>query len=158
MSTTHDDVDRSALPADEVADGVAQLDTTLAALRRTPLWQLPESQVLDLRRALEVTAARLAGLTLTVTREIDARGAAVSLGAPSTVAWLTGSLHLHPAVARREVSLAHALHVSPDGAAPDPAGTRVGGELVRPLPATGAALAAGQLSLASAAEVERAVR
>ena len=139
-------------------DDLAEVRAALAGIRTAPLWQLPESEVVQLRRDLQATAAMLAAVTLTVTREIDARGAAVSLGAPSTVAWLTGSLHLHPGAARREVTLAHALQASPDGTAPDPAGPRVGGELVRPLPATGAALAAGQLSLASAGEIERAVR
>ncbi|MDQ1641533.1 MAG: hypothetical protein QOJ90_884, partial [Actinomycetota bacterium] len=139
-------------------DDLAEVRAALTRIRTAPLWQHSESEVVQLRRDLEATAAMLAAATLTVTREIDTRGAAVSLGAPSTVAWLTGSLHLHPGAARREVTLAHALHLCPDDTAPDPAGTRVGGELVQPLPATGAALAAGQLSLASAAEVERAVR
>src|SRR4051812_33134917 len=80
----------------------------LAAMVGDRMWTVPEDELIGLRRSLEATAARVAAVTLAVTREIDVRGAAVSLGAPSTAAWLAGSLRLHPGAARREVALAHA--------------------------------------------------
>src|SRR4051812_46517282 len=81
---------RSAMAA------VAVVDAALEDARASAWWQLSDAELVGLRRSLEATAARLATLTLTVTREIDVRGAAVSLGAPSTAAWLAGSLRMHP--------------------------------------------------------------
>src|SRR4051812_31800713 len=71
----------------------------LAAVAADGLWSVPEGSLLTVRRALEATAARLAAVTLTVTREVDDRGAATSLGAPSTAAWLMSALRLHPGAA-----------------------------------------------------------
>src|SRR4051794_22037604 len=139
--------------------------TAFASVAGEGLWSVPEAQLLALRRAMEATAARLAAATLTVTREVDERGAAVSVGAPSTAAWLMSSLRLHPGAARREVALAHSLTSPPPadpatGAAAGPAGAllRGGDGSGVALPVTGAALAAGEVSLASAAEIDKAIR
>jgi uncharacterized protein DUF222/HNH endonuclease len=115
---------------------VEALDAALTMLAGANLWSLPEGELLGLRRDLAATTARLAAVTLAATREIDGRGAAVAVGAPSTEAWLRGSLHLTPGAAKEEVTLAAALS----------------GELS----ATGAALAEGAVSLAHAAQIARA--
>ena len=138
--------------------------TAFAAVAGDGLWSVPEAQLLALRRAMEATAARLAAVTLTVTREVDERGAAVSVGAPCTAAWLMSSLRLHPGAARREVALAHSLTHSLTSAPPDVTGGSAGALLrggdgaAVALPVTGAALAAGEVSLASAAEIDKAIR
>jgi len=127
--------------AHPVMAGRAELDASLsrcAALVDDRAWSMSESELLDLRRDLEATAARLASMTLAVTREVCDRGAADSVGAPGAVAWLTGSLRMHPGAAKQEVLLAETL----------------GSELA----ATGDALAAGTVSLAAAREIDRSVR
>ncbi len=97
------------------------------------LWSMSESDLLDLRIDLEATRARLESATLTVTREVDGRGAATATGAPSTAAWLRGRLRLHPGAAKAEVELAR--------------------DLATEMADTAAALAAGHISRDAAAAV-----
>lgn len=126
--------------AHAVTTARSELDVALGRFARLTerLWQVSEAELLRLRRDLEATAARLSSVTLAVTREIDSRGAAGSVGAPSTTGWLMGSLRLHPGAASQEVILAESL----------------GAEFA----ATGAALAAGEISLAAAWQISKAVR
>jgi hypothetical protein len=88
---------------------LAAVDDALAQLAAANLWSMSEPDVLDLRIDLEASRARLESVTLTVTREVDGRGAATATGAPSTAAWLRGRLRLHPGAAKAEVELARDL-------------------------------------------------
>jgi hypothetical protein len=65
-----------------VALGV--IDEGISALAQANLWSLSERELLGLRIAQEATLARLHAQILATTREVDARGAAVEVGAPST--------------------------------------------------------------------------
>ena len=112
---------------------LSALDAAAADLRSANLWSLSEADLIDLRIALEASRARVESAVLAVTREVDARGAAVTTGASSTAAWLRGRLRMHPGAAKAEVALAKEL----DG----------------PLADTGAALAAGGISLDQARSV-----
>ena len=91
-----------------------------------------------MRIAQEATLARLHAQVLATTREVDGRGAAVAVGAPSTAAWLRGRCGLHYGAAKREVQLAV--------------------ELDSALPVLRDALAAGEVSLEHARVVADGIR
>ncbi len=127
-----------AHPVTEAQESLDAALTELAAIADDRRWTMSEVELLKLRRSLEATAARLTAVSLGVTREIEERGAATRVGASGTVAWLMGSLRMHPGAARQELRMAESL---------------AGG-----MAATGAALASGRLSYPAAAEIDKAVR
>src|SRR5262245_51803712 len=94
------------------------------------LWSMTDEQTLTARVQLGRIVNRVTAATLQTTREIDARGAAGAVGAPTTRAWLVNRCRIHPGDAHRETALAAALDTA--------------------LPATAAALAAGDLTRAAA--------
>ncbi|MGZ4596721.1 MAG: DUF222 domain-containing protein [Actinomycetes bacterium] len=113
----------------------------LDALEDANLWALSDPEALGARVELERIASRVAAAKLQATRELEQRGAATAAGATSLVAWLVSVLHEHPGEAAREVTLATALD--------------------RDLPATAAALAAGDITPAAAlviADTDKALR
>jgi hypothetical protein len=89
-------------------------------------------------------------------QEADARDLGRRLGAASTTAWLRARLRLRPGEAKTRVDLAHRLRVgeSIDGPVDYAAnvGTTAGG---RSMPATAAALAAGDVSVDHAGVIAR---
>ena len=86
------------------------------------------------RVELERLASRLyAGSGLRATREVEVRGAAVAAGATSSRSWLINVLRIHPGEAARELALA--AQVADD------------------LPATAAALGAGEITPAAVAVI-----
>jgi len=116
---------------------LAAVDAGLDGLGVANLWSLPDADLLELRVAQERTLARLQAMILATTREIDGRGAAVATGAHSTAGWLRSRLRAHPGAAKAEVILAADL----DG----------------DLEATGARLAAGDITRDQAAAVSLAM-
>ena len=116
---------------------LAELDTALDHLGEANLWSLSPAQLRGLRVDMERVSARLASATLTVTRELDASGAAVETGAVSSAGRLRGTCRLDPRAAKREVRLAAAL----DG----------------PFAATAKALGAGEISVEHAQVIREAV-
>lgn len=110
----------------ELRAGLITLAAALDSVGETPLWRVPDSQLLEGLRQLEVLTARLESKRLALVREVDSRGVTVAESMLSTAAWLRDGLRRHPGAASRDVTLARAL----------------AGELS----ATGAALAAGQVS------------
>jgi len=116
---------------------LGELDTALDHLGEANLWSLSPAQLRGLRVDLERVSARLASATLTVTRELDASGAAVETGAVSSAGWLRGTCRLDPRAAKREVKLAAAL----DGT----------------FAATAKALSAGEISVEHAQVIREAV-
>ena len=113
------------------------VDEAVTALGEANLWALSDSELLDLRVAQERSVARLQARVLATTREIDSRGAAGKVGAPSTAAWLKGRVGVAPGAAKREVALARELDVD--------------------LPVLRDALATGELSLGHARVVADAI-
>lgn len=104
------------------------------------LWSLSDAEVLRVRVELERVASRIWAAKLRATREVDVRGAATAVGATSLTAWLVHAVRQHPSDAAREVRLAKALD--------------------QDLPATAAALGAGDITTAAAsviAETDRAL-
>jgi uncharacterized protein DUF222 len=118
--------------------GLRVIDEGIEGLAEANLWSLPDPELLGLRIAQEATLARLHAQILATTREVDARGAAVSVGAPSTAQWLRGRCGQHHGAAKREVQLAV--------------------ELDQTLPVLREALAAGEISLAHAQVVADGIR
>ena len=98
-----------------VALGV--VDEGIDGLAEANLWSLSDQELLGLRIAQEATLARLHAQILATTREVDRRGAAVAVGAPSTAGWLRGRCGLHYGAAKREVQLAGELDSDTAGAA-----------------------------------------
>jgi hypothetical protein len=116
---------------------LGEIQAGLDHLAAANLWSLSPTQLRELRVDLERVTARFAAAGLCVTRELDASGAAVETGAYSSAGWLRGTCRIDPRAAKREVALAAAL----DGR----------------LAATGAALAAGEISLEHAQVIRQAV-
>jgi hypothetical protein len=81
-------------------------------LAESNLWSLSDQELLGLRIDQEATLARLRAQVLATTREVDARGAAVEAGSPSTALWLRGRCGLHYSAAKREVQLAVELDLT----------------------------------------------
>jgi hypothetical protein len=126
------------LPAHPARLALAVVDRGVAGLAGANLWSMPEQELLSVRVDAEATRGRLDAAVLTLTREIDGRGAAVRAGASSTAAWLRGCCRQRPAIAHGEVRLA--------------------AELDTDLPTLAAALAAGQVSHESARVVADTIR
>jgi hypothetical protein len=96
-------------------------------------WALSETELVDGLDLLHALAQQVAAVQLALVREVDARAVATRQGATSTKVWLRDRLRVSGASADRMVRLAVAL----DG----------------PLPATGAALAAGAVTVEQAWQI-----
>ena len=114
------------------------IDAGIDVLAESNLWSLSDSELLGLRIAQEATLARLQAQVLATTREVEARGAAGKVGAPSTAGWLRGRCGQHYGAAKREVQLAV--------------------ELDSTLPVLRAAFATGEVSLTHAHVVADGIR
>jgi hypothetical protein len=78
-----------------------EIDAALDSLADANLWSLSPCQLRELRIDLERVSARFAAAGLTVTRELDASGAAVVTGALSSAGWLRGTCRIDPRAAKR---------------------------------------------------------
>jgi Domain of unknown function (DUF222) len=120
------------------------------------LWALGDA---ELEAVLERTlrqAARLAEFELRLVAEADGRDLGRRLGASSTALWLRGRLRIRLGDARALVETANRITASTEGPVDYAAnvGSAVSG---REMPATGAALAAGQVSLEHAVVIAKAM-
>ena len=77
-------------PGEDALTLLAQVEGLLDKLHTAPLWQLGNTQTLELVKAATVVAAKVASVRLAAVREVDARGTATADGASSTAAWLQG--------------------------------------------------------------------
>jgi hypothetical protein len=98
-----------------VAGALVVLDEAFDGAIGADLWQLTDAELLEAARELHRQQCRSEALQLALVREIDQRGAAVALGAPSTKAWLRSGLRMHPGAAKRLAATATALHSDPAG-------------------------------------------
>jgi hypothetical protein len=123
-----------------VTAGLADLEVALDRLDEVEAWMVGSGELVEATATLHRLRNRADSAFHALVREVDARGAAVAQGAPSTSAWLRERLHLHPAAARRAVSVARALH-DEDPAGPlapsDDTETATGHVLLREAFATG---------------------
>jgi len=126
---------RHRLPA--VLAELAVLRETVDRLADTPAWPLDDDELAAAVETVSQEIARLEAIRLSLVREVDGRDLAGRVEATSTGALLRERLRIRPGQARGLVDLAAAL----DG----------------PLAATGAALAAGTISVDQAQAIMRAV-
>ncbi|ETA02485.1 hypothetical protein ThrDRAFT_02226 [Frankia casuarinae] len=123
-----------------VPSGLAVVAEQVGGLLDAPVWSLSDAELYGALDDCSVELARLAAVRLALVREAHGRNLAVREGATSTAALLRERLRIRPGDAHRLVDLALALAV--DG----------------PLSATGAALAAGAITVEQAVEVRTTIR
>ena len=133
-----------------VAAAVAAADECLDELGRAELWSLGNQELTGAAQDLHRVVCRAQAELVRLVAEVDARGAAVELGAPSTASWLIWGLRLHPGAAKRAVRDARALHADPARPlVPAPGEDRE----PRGLAATREAFSAGAISAEQVSEV-----
>ncbi len=129
---------------------VAGLDAVGEALDKAAagdVWSLSDDDLAATVVACEVVAARQAALSLRLLREADARDLGRRLGATSTTAWVKFRLRLRPGEAKMRVELTNRLDPDAAGGPVDFAANVASTAGARSMPATAAALAAGQVSV-----------
>jgi Domain of unknown function (DUF222) len=94
-------------------DAVAAMATTIDACVSASVWSLPDPELIASLDAVHQAQQRLAAVQLTLVRELDARGVAVTQGASSTPVWLRERLRMSIRSAHRLVRLAAALDRAP---------------------------------------------
>jgi len=154
-----DVLDRTATT--EVGAALGAAGDAVDRLAGAELWELGNGELTGAVQELHRLACRAQAQMSRMVAEVDVRGAAVELGAPSTASWLTWGLRLHPGAAKRAVRDARALHIDPAGplvpvtaaAEPEPASQPEPGRLG----VTRAAFAAGDLSGEQVSEIVTAV-
>jgi hypothetical protein len=124
--------------AHPVVEALAAVAAAVDEVAGLPVWSLSDAGLLGALAAGERAAAKLAAVRLSLVREADGRDVASRSGAASAAALLRWQLRVAPGEAKARVDLAAAL----DG----------------PLAATGAALAAGDISVEQAQAIYRVVR
>ena len=108
-----DVLDRTA--STEVGAALGAVADGLDHLAGAQLWGLSSGDLTGAVMELHRLACRVQAEMSRLVAEVDVRGAAVELGAPSTASWLTWGLRMHPGAARRAVRDARALHTDPAG-------------------------------------------
>lgn len=121
---------------------LVELEAALDRLTEVATWMVGSGELVEATATLHRLRNRVDAAFHELVREVDARGAAVAEGAPTTAAWLRERLRLHPAAAKRTVATARAVHDDPTGplAPSDDTETGRGGALLRE------AFAAGEVS------------
>src|SRR5215210_1652187 len=150
-----DVMDRTGITPVAAALGAAA--DGLDRLASAELWGLSGGELTGAVVELHRLECRVQAEKMRLIAEVDVRGAAVELGAPSTASWLTWGLRLHPGAAKRAVRDARALHTDPAGplvpvAAAEPDEGRDPAQPGR-LAVTRAAFASGSLSGEQVSEV-----
>src|SRR6185369_11636452 len=94
-------------------DAVRHWGEEAAKAADSPLWPLPDAEVLDLLRAVHRLQQASAALLLCVIREAAARGFPAKHGHRTVPGWLRDHLRLDPQPARDLALAATALHSRP---------------------------------------------
>jgi hypothetical protein len=124
--------------ADGEADELSRLlDELLGASPAAGVWSWPDSRLVEAHDLLHEADQRVIAAQLVLLREIDGRGLARRMGGATSAAWLRNRHHLSIGTAARRVRLAAALDAD--------------------LPATAAALAAGDINAEQAQVIADAV-
>jgi hypothetical protein len=106
-----DVLDPTATTSVGVALGAA--GQALDELAGAELWALSGGELTGAVVELHRLECRVQAQLSRLVAEVDVRGAAVELGAPSTASWLMWGLRMHPGAAKRAVRDARALHCDP---------------------------------------------
>ncbi|MGH8940860.1 MAG: hypothetical protein ACRDV2_16160, partial [Actinomycetes bacterium] len=90
-------------PVSRAVDALeAALDDLVGLVDAGPdgqLWTLPSAELVEATASVHRLGNRVDAVLHAAVREVDARGAALEAGAPSTAAWLRHRLRMHPATA-----------------------------------------------------------
>ena len=101
-----DVLDRTA--STEVGAALGAVEQALDGLAGAELWGLGNQELTGAALELHRLSCRVQAQLLRLVAEVDVRGAAVELGAPSTASWLMWGLRMHPGAAKRAVRDARA--------------------------------------------------
>ncbi len=148
-----DVLDRTA--STDVGVALAAAAEGLDQLAGAELWGLSGGELTGAVLELHRLECRVQAEKLRLVAEVDVRGAAVELGAPSTASWLTWGLRMHPGAAKRAVRDARALHTDPAGPLVPMAVDEADEDPAQPgrLAVTRAAFASGSLSGEQVSEI-----
>ncbi|MGH3448534.1 MAG: hypothetical protein ACRDP4_13020, partial [Nocardioidaceae bacterium] len=102
-----------------VAPHLAGVSALLGKLEREGLWRLDDDQTLAATQAAYQVAERAHAAAVELLGQVDARGLAGRVGAPSTQAWLVGASRVRPGTAKRDVTVARLLHTAANAGAQD---------------------------------------
>ncbi|WP_166354101.1 HNH endonuclease signature motif containing protein [Phytoactinopolyspora limicola] len=141
---------RSPHPVGEVLDAA---EAVFDRAGEVDAWSVSDDDLLEVLLRCHALAARQAELFLRLLAEADTRDVGRRMGASSTTAWIRDVLRIRPGVAKASVDLAHRLKAPAEAEdyAANP-GVGAGG---RSMPATAAALAAGQVSVDHATVISK---
>jgi hypothetical protein len=96
-----------------VRETLQQLREVAGRCAGTPVWSLPDTDLVAAVHAVHDTEQMLAAVKLHLIREIDGRNLPIAQEAANTAIWLRGRLHISIHTARRLVDLARALDQRP---------------------------------------------
>jgi hypothetical protein len=96
-----------------VRETLQQLREVAGHCAGTPVWSLPDTDLVNAIHAVHDAEQMLAAVKLHLIREIDGRNLPIAQEAANTAVWLRGRLHLSIHTARRMVDLARILDQRP---------------------------------------------
>jgi hypothetical protein len=96
-----------------VRETLQQLRDVAGQCAGTPVWSLPDTDLVNAVHAVHDTEQMLAAVKLHLIREIDGRNLPIAQEAANTAIWLRGRLHVSIHTARRLVDLARVLDQRP---------------------------------------------
>jgi hypothetical protein len=140
--------------AHPVTDVLDAADAVFEQGQEVPADSLGDDELAEALARAHGLAAKQAELFLRLLAEADTRDLGRRLGASSTTAWVRDALNMRPGTAKSSVDLAHRLTppVPVEDFAANPA---AGARAARPMPATHAALVAGEVSTDHATVISR---
>jgi hypothetical protein len=138
-----------------VVGALDAVDDTLAGTAELPMWGLSDDEVETALDRWETTRARHASVGLRLIAEVDGRDLGRRVGATCTAAWLRHRYRIRRADAKWLVNTANRIGAADTGAGPTDYGMNTGDVSGGGMPATGAALATGEVSVDHAVVVAK---
>ncbi|NED98512.1 DUF222 domain-containing protein, partial [Phytoactinopolyspora alkaliphila] len=132
-------------------------DTVYAHGQDVDMATLSDGDLPDALARAHALAAKQAELFLRLLAEADTRNLGSRLGASSTTAWIRDTLRIRPGTAKAQVDLAHRL-TPPVPVEDYTANPAAGPRATRSMPATHAALTAGEVSTDHAQVISKTMR
>lgn len=146
-----------SIPLHPVVVALNAVDEAVESVQEASAWALTDCELETAIGECERLAARQAELRLRLIAEADGRDLGRRQGASSTPAWLRDRFRLRPADAKWQLNVANRIAAATDSGPVDYAANVNGPPTGREMPATGAALAAGEISEQHAVVVAKAM-